>query len=366
MNEAQIQNSIISEMTFAPCDQRQEDENWRYGGGAIPMVTGWMIRLRSETGIEAYGYSQSIGISSDVPGGARAVIEALVPVIVGQPALLIGRILKAMDHNVHGHLHAKSGIDMALHDLCARILGVPLSALFGGAMVQKLDNTRIVPICDPQECAEKSLALVQQGYRNLKIKLDGNATKDIARIRQVRARVGETTRICVDPNQSYDCKGALMTLRQISAFGVDLAEQPVPARDLSGLKLLRDSLDMYIEADESVQCLDDVLTIIRANAADCINFKVSRMGGLRNTIAAARLCEVAGIGYRIGAAFGPRIYTAQIAHMAACFPDHFYPHELAEFEHLLDDPSVGLPINEGWLTVPEGPGCGISMKAVNK
>jgi L-alanine-DL-glutamate epimerase-like enolase superfamily enzyme len=352
---------IITDMQVAPCNLTQDDKDWRYAGGPIPIVTGWMVTLMASTGEVANGYSQAVGISSDTPEGAKAVLDALIPVVVGQNPHNIERIWQLMNNKIYGHLHAKSGIDFALHELCARILNVPLSTMFGGALTNKIENTRIVPICDPMDAADKAAVLCKEGYRNLKIKMDGNASKDIARIQKVRAKVGDDVRLCVDPNQSYSTKGALMTLRQIADYGVDLAEQPVPARNLSGLKLLRENLDMHIEADESIQCLEDVMAIIRSEAADCVNFKVSRMGGLRNTLIAARMCHVAGLGYRIGAAFGPKFYTAQIAHMTATFGTHFYPHELAEFEHLGDDPSSGLSVQNGELHLLDGVGCGLAV-----
>lgn len=352
---------IITDMQVTPCNLTQEDKDWRYAGGPIPIVTGWMVTLTSNTGVVANGYSQAMGISSDTPDGAKAVLDTLIPVVVGQNPHNIEQIWQAMDRTVYGHLHAKSGIDFALHELCARLLNVPLAALFGGALTDRIVNARIVPICDPKDAADKAAILCEEGYKHLKIKLDGNADIDLARMREVRARIGDSIRLCVDPNQSYSTKGALMTLRQIAAYGVDLAEQPVPARNLSGLKILRENLDMHIEADEAIQSLEDVLAIIRSEAADCVNFKVSRMGGLRNTVIAARMCHVAGLGYRIGAAFGPKFYTAQIAHMTTTFGAHFYSHELAEFEHLGDDPSTGLRIECGELQVPSGAGCGLEV-----
>ncbi|MGC1504499.1 MAG: enolase C-terminal domain-like protein [Sulfitobacter sp.] len=356
-----MKSATITDMQITPCDLSQEDKDWRYAGGAIPTVTGWMVTLTLGTGVTGHGYSQAVGISSDTPAGAKAVLDALVPVVVGQCPHNIERIWRDMDRCVHGHLHAKSGVDFALHELSAKVLDVPLSTLFGGALTDSINNTRIVPICDPKDAADKAAVLAAEGYRNLKIKMDGNASLDVERLRLVRAKVGDDIRLCVDPNQSYSTKGALMTLRQIEKYGVDLAEQPVQARNLSGLKLLRENLDMHVEADEAVQNLDDVMKIIRADAADCMNFKVSRMGGLRNTMIAARMCHVAGIGYRIGAAFGPRIYTAQIAHLVSSFGTHFYPHELAEFEHLGEDPSHGLAVKNGVLPVPDGPGCGVAV-----
>ncbi len=71
---------------------------------------------------------------------------------------------------------------------------------------------------------------------------------------------------------------------------------------------------------------------------------------------AARICDVGRVRYRFGATFGPRLYCAQALHVAAAFPNLDYACELAEFDHLLDDPYEGLEVVDGSLTVPEGKG----------
>ena len=100
-------------------------------------------------------------------------------------------------------------------------------------------------------------------------------------------------------------------------------------------------------------------------ACDCFNLKVMRLGGLRSTLLAARICQAAGLAYRVGTAYGPRIISAQSAHLAASLPRVCYPLELAEFEHLMEDPYIGIEVDNGTLTVPKGIGSGVTRVIPN-
>src|SRR5690606_30144073 len=99
-------------------------------------------------------------------------------------------------------------------------------------------------------------------------------------------------------------------------------EQPVRADDRAGLKLVRQSLAMLVEADEAVRSPRDIMELVAMEAIDSVNLKVPEMGGLRNTLLAARICETAGIACRLGATFGPRLIAAQSLHLASAFRNH--------------------------------------------
>ena len=98
-------------------------------------------------------------------------------------------------------------------------------------------------------------------------------------------------------------------------------------------------------------------------AVDAVSLKIPKLGGLRNTLAAARLCEAAHIEYRLGAAVGSRLLAAQALHLACALPGVTYACELAEFDRLLDDPFEGLEVANGALKLPAGPGSGVRLIA---
>jgi L-alanine-DL-glutamate epimerase-like enolase superfamily enzyme len=84
---------------------------------------------------------------------------------------------------------------------------------------------------------------------------------------------------------------------------------------------------------------------------------------LRNTVAAARLCEAGHIRYRLGAAVGSRLLAAQALHLACALPGVDYACELAEFDRLLDDPFEGIETKDGMLKLPAGAGSGVHLIA---
>jgi hypothetical protein len=90
-----------------------------------------------------------------------------------------------------------------------------------------------------------------------------------------------------------------------------------------------------------------------------VSLKLPKLGGIRNTIAAARLCEQGGISYRLGAAVGSRLLAANALHLACALPGVDYACELGEFARLLDDTFDGLEVVDGELRLPQAPGSGV-------
>lgn len=356
-----IRGRRIAAVEHFPRRQRQEDPEWKFARGGIPAVDGLIVRIVADDGLEGHGYALALPLLSDTFQGLGATVDAMRSNVIGRDPLDLEDILHDLERSFDGHRHARSAIDAALHELSASILGVPLHRLFGGALVQCLPMSRIVPLKAPDAMAEDAAVLAAKGYRCLKVKLDGNAATDIARVAAVRRRVGDAVRLSVDANQAYSPKGAIMTMRQLSTFGVDLVEQPVRADDRAGLKLVRQSLNMLVEADEAVRSPRDVMELVAMEAIDSVNMKVPEFGGLRSALLAARICETAGVACRVGATFGPRLIAAQSLHLASCFRSQSYPHEIAEFDHLLDDPYEGLEVEAGDLKVADRVGSGVAF-----
>ncbi len=246
-----------------------------------------------------------------------------------------------------------------LHDLVARSLGVPLNILFGGPVRKSVPILRIVAIKTPQEMAASSQKLVDQGIRYLKIKVHGDVDEDVARIKAIRRQVGDDIHLTIDANQSYETKDAVTALNRMAEYNIDLVEQPVHAEDYDGLALITRMVPITVEADEGAGSLREIYNIVSRRIADAVSLKVPKLGGLRNTLAAARICETGGIKYRFGAAVGSRLMTAQALHLACALPGVDYACEFGEFDRLLDDPFEGIDTRNGEIFLPEGPGSGV-------
>jgi L-alanine-DL-glutamate epimerase-like enolase superfamily enzyme len=346
-----------------PCIQRQSDPTWTFARGRVPELRGWTIVLTDDDGTVGLGYGHALPMVSTHGEGAKAAFDFLLPRLIGRDPFGIAAIMEDIENALAFQPSVKAGIDMALHDLAARRLNVPLDVLFGGRLRQTIPQARIVPLNAPSEMAAAAKALVAEGYRMVKVKLSGDIELDAARVAAVRAAVGAGPLISLDANQTYSAKGFLRLFGRIERHDIALIEQPVPAADWNGLKQITRTLPAAIEADESAGSLADVTRLVHDRAVDVINLKITKLGGIRNTLAAAQICAAGGVGCRLGAAFGPALLQAFSAHVAAAFKHLEYPCELAEHLHLLDDPFTPLPVIRGAVTVPEGPGCGVSLAA---
>jgi L-alanine-DL-glutamate epimerase-like enolase superfamily enzyme len=118
-------------------------------------------------------------------------------------------IMVDLDHRLRGMNQAKAAIDCALHEIAARSLGVPLCTLFGGKLRSEFPVLRVLSLKPPDEMAAKARELIDAGYRDIKIKVDGRLELDAARVRAIREAVGPEIRLTIDANQAYQPKAAV-------------------------------------------------------------------------------------------------------------------------------------------------------------
>lgn len=340
------------------CVLHKQDPNWRFARGASPTTEGVIVTLTGDDGTEGYGYGSATPHMGATRETLHAALSAFLPVINGQDSLEIAPLMQSLDRMLAGHHQAKAAIECAMHDLNARVLALPLYQLFGGKLRDQLPILRILALKSPDEMAAQAEKLVQAGYKHLKIKVDGDVDLDVQRVSAIRRRVGDDVHLTVDANQSYTVKHAIAALNRMAEFGIDLAEQPVPAEDFAGLKQVTDAVPVAVEADESADSLRSVFRLVAERIVDSVSLKIPKLGGLRNTLATARICEAGNVSCRMGAAVGSRLLSAHALHLAAVLPDCGVACELGEFDRLRDDPFTGIEIENGHLQVPHAPGCG--------
>ena len=342
-----------------PCTQRQADPGWTFARATVPELRGWVLVLTDADGVTGLGYAHAVPAITTHGAGAEAALDFLRPLLVGRDPADLAALLDLVEASLAGNRSVKAAIDMALHDLVARRAGLPLCALLGGRFRDRIPQSRILSIKAPAAMAAAAAGLVAKGYRSLKLKLAGDAALDAARVAEVRAAVGADVALTIDPNQSYAAKAFLAAWKRIEPHDIALVEQPVPAADWAGLALITRSLPVPIEADETVETVADVLRVVEGRVADVVNLKLTKLGGVRNFVTAARILEAGQIAARMGAAFGPALLQATSAHAAASLRQLPFACELSEHDHILDDPFTPLPIEDGMVAVPPGPGCGV-------
>jgi len=341
------------------------------------LMTGWktslgghdtheLIFVRVDTDERLFG----IGIAS--PGaiflggdtGAshlELINNVLGPAIVGWDPLHLEAIMQRLDSIAKMGERAKAGIDLALHDLSGKALGVPANRLFGGVVHARVRVIRLMGMFAPKEMAERSRELAQRGYTALKLKAGSALAEDVERVQRVREAVGPEVMLTVDFNQALTPKEAIQRIEKMEPYGVALVEQPVRESDWKGMALVRKSVKARIMADESVRSATDALRIIENEAADVVSLKIPKMGGILKARKVAAVCEASGMEYLVGTAPGSRLLDAANVHLASSLRDLRLPCEIGEFERMANDPCSGLEISEGHSIPPSSPGLGVQV-----
>ena len=353
----------ITNVELIPWVMPKQDKEWRFALAAVPDSDGVVVKIDTDDGIEGIAYTSGAAHVGGTQKIVLAGLEHLRPHLEGRDPFDLNATLADLDRALVGNNFAKAGIDMALHDLRAKALGVPVYQLLGGLVRSEVPMLRILPIKTPALMAANAQALVDEGYRYLKIKVEGDVAEDVARVRAIRERVGSSVHLTIDANQSYTPKDAIRAIKRMEPYDIELVEQPVHVNDLEGLAQVTRAIDIMVEADESAGTVDEIFRLVSARAVDSVSLKIPKLGGLRNTQIAAGICQAGGVQCRLGAAVGSRLLAAACMHFVAATPNVSYACELGEFARLLDDPVEGLEVEDGMLRVPAGVGFGVALRA---
>lgn len=269
-----------------------------------PNMAAVIVKLETDTGLTGYGEAvpDEHVTGEQVNGTFEILKNVLVPAIIGQNPFDIEHIHFVMASKIARNPAAKAAIDIACHDLMGKATGQPVYNLIGGRAHDNLQYPKVLSIEAPEIMAEKAKRAVEQGFSSLKLKVGGaDSAMDIKRIYAVREAVGPDMPIRIDVNQGWKTVGhAIQVIEQLDAAKLTWIEQPIRMGDIRGLADVRKKSATPIMADETVQTMEDVLEIIRLEAADYINIKLMKCGGIFPAVQMAKAAEGAGIIAQIG------------------------------------------------------------------
>jgi len=259
--------------------------------------------------------------------------------------------------------HSISGIDLALYDLVGKILDVPVYTLLGGLRRNKLLASIEVPRGTPDDMAEHSFEYYNQGIRGIKAKIGSNPEWDVECLIAIREKLGPNISLRADANCGYTVKEAIRFCKLVEKQNVDLEilEQPVALQNIFGLKEVKNSTYIPIEADESAFSLTQVHHLLKNDAVDLINTKCAKALGILGVMQWASVAEAANIPIVIGTEWGTGVKIAAKLHLCAAIKNTDCIVELTEMmihELLLKEQLV---LTDGYLDVPTTPGLGLEL-----
>jgi L-Ala-D/L-Glu epimerase len=293
-------------------------------------------------------------------GETDATIEVVVPALadavdrlgpipddMGGARDWLERAAAAMDAAIANHGGAKCGLDIALHDLAAQQLGVPLYELLGTSPeIPPTDFS--LGLDEPSVVAER--AVRARKFPALKVKVGG--PKDLETLEAVRAVYSGPLR--VDANTGWQPEQGAAILPDLVRLGVELIEQPFPAHEHGQLRWLQDRSSLPIVADESAVTERD-LGLLKGVVAG-VNVKLTKVGGVGPALRMMRRARELGFRLFLGCMEETSVGIAAAAAVAS----------LADWVDLdgnlllADDPFEGLELGPDcrWR-LTERPGLGV-------
>jgi L-alanine-DL-glutamate epimerase-like enolase superfamily enzyme len=308
-----------------------------------------------------------LGYAYGHASAAAVVEEVLAPAVTGGDVLAPTAAWRAMVAAVRNvgrpgvASTALSAVDVALWDLKARALEVPLADLLGRVRdgVPAYGSGGFTSYGLPRLRSQLA-GWAEEGLAWVKMKVGRDPDEDPRRVAAARAAIGDGVGLMVDANGAYERRQALAQAERFAEQGVCWFEEPVGSEDLEGLRLLRDRAPaaMEIAAGEYAATPDGFRRLLEAGAVDCLQADATRCGGVTGFMAAAALCQAHHV--PLSAHTAPALH----AHLgAAALPLRHVElfHDHARVERMLFD---GVPpLREGSLRPDrDRPGLGLELR----
>jgi L-alanine-DL-glutamate epimerase-like enolase superfamily enzyme len=360
-SDAPVIESVDTAVYVIPTDAPEADGTLSWDKTTMVLVTA------RAGGREGIGWSYASGAA------AAMVTDVLAGVVTGRSALDVPAAAEAMARSLRNvgrsgaGAMALSAVDIALWDLKARLLGLPLADLLGRAQPG-------VPIYgsggftsyDERQTRDQLTGWVERdGIPRVKIKIGQSwgtdERRDLRRIKLARAIIGPDTELYVDANGGYTTGQAVRVAAQMADFGVTWFEEPVSSQDLAGLAAVRRQVRPDVTAGEYSWSLADSARLIEAGAVDCLQLDVTRCGGVTEFLRGAALAAAHNL--EVSAHCAPSLH----AHVGAAVPnlrhvEYFHDHQ--RIEGMLFD-GVLSP-GGGTLTPDPGrPGLGVALRTAD-
>jgi L-alanine-DL-glutamate epimerase-like enolase superfamily enzyme len=311
------------------------------------------------------------GWTYGAPACATIITDKLAGIVRGRDALNVSGAFEAMVRAVRNEgrpgvvNYAISALDIALWDLKARLLDLPLPRLLGAvrAEVPVYGSGGFTSYDDRQLRAQLSGWALEQRIPRVKIKVGQSwgtaAGRDLERMAQARAVIGAGTELFIDANGGYGRKQAIRVMSAAADLDVRWFEEPVTSDDLDGLREIRNAVRADVTAGEYGYDLHYFRRMCDADAVDCLQADVSRCGGITEWL---RVADVAAShGLQISGHGAPHLHAT----VATAVPnlrhlEWFHDHIRIEsifFDGTLD-PAGGVVRPD-----PDAPGLGLTLRS---
>ena len=329
----------------------------------VNQIEDIVVMVHTDTGHVGHGEAPPTAvITGDTHGSIiDAIRHYIAPRLIGQDIADLNRLTQLVQGALEKNTSAKAAVEIAIYDLWGQLFNAPLCQVLGGGH-PRITTDITISVDDIDKMVADAISAVERGFTALKIKVGKDISVDIERVKAIHAAVADRALLRLDANQGWTAKQAVQALQTLEAGGVplELVEQPVKARDLEGMRYVTERVNTPVMADESAFGPLEVIDLIRLRAADIINIKLMKAGGISSALRIADIAGAHGVDCMIGCMLESSISVAAAVHVAIAKSSVITKVDL-------DGPSLcqynpvdgGVVFNDSEISVPNAPGLGI-------
>ena len=340
--------------------------------GMRTTVENVVIKITTDSGLVGWGEASPCAyIVGDTAATAYAAAQSLAQVIIGKDPLALESRMKEINGFIVGESSTRSAFDMALYDIAAKAADMPLYQYLGGGLLDTHGQPRVLrtdltigQLATVEETVAEAQEILDQNFDAIKMKVGRPGLQDVAHVAAVRELAGPDIAIKVDSNQGWDYPTAVANINAMKPLNLQYSEQPLAAWDHANMARLRDKVDLPICADESVFTDKDALKLVNAGAADYLNIKLGKAGGIHTGLKINAIAEAAGCKCMIGCFGESRLALSAAAHLAMAKPNIVFLDLDSAFTFKTDPVLGGIVYDEkvgGVIHLPDANGHGASF-----
>ena len=334
-----------------------------------------VLKLTTDKGLIGWGEANPLPPFTEETVSAVYfnIVEMLSPILLGADPTQIPELLASVDRLLCHNNLTKSAVDLALHDLTGKIYNVPAYMLLGGKLRSEIDLLWPIGAVSIDNDTETIQTKLKEGYKTFGLKLASLPVEDdIARVKSIEKKFGDSVKIYLDANQGWTVYEALKFVDSLkdSTLKIYGLEQPIDRFNFEGLNRIRNNSRVPINVDESLFCESDAVTIFEHKAADGFGIKISKNGGLAQSKRIANLADAFGMQYLMNSMADLGLTQAASLHLGCTLPNLFdCGHCYMSVLRMADDiTNFADQIKDGVVKITDKPGLGVEVyeEKINK
>ncbi|WP_170562442.1 mandelate racemase/muconate lactonizing enzyme family protein [Ruegeria atlantica] len=328
-------------------------------GNAIETAIASVVVIDTDAGLQGCGEFTPCGENYMVAHseGVAALARLVAPKLLGEDPRQVGRIEQLMDHLVQGHGYAKAPFDAACWDILGKACDQPVWMLLGGKLTDGAPMYRVAPQKSVNETVTEMDRYRAQGYRQFQVKVGGDWTTDIDRIRTTVPLLNPGEKAMADANQGWRVDNAIRVARATRDLDYILEQ---PCRTYEECQQVRRVAEQPMKLDECLTGMHMAQRIVADRGAEICCLKISNLGGLSKARRVRDYLTENRIPVVSEDTWGGEIATSAVAHFAASTRPEYLQNTTDLMNYSTRSTGIGGPMSRnGKLYASDTPGMGV-------